>query len=148
MHLPSLLVNEPLSPPPRDPVQVRRLPELAVAERHELAGDGEFVPLFVLADDEGQATATHHQAERDDEGETSISGSFLRNGIHDGGFLEMEREPFLQVKRCQILKPRIRVSGLKSDVGFFGILQSGVSCHADRPCPDIYCNFMHLWHLL
>ena len=36
VHLPSLLVNEPLSPPPRDPVQVRRLPELAVPDRQDV----------------------------------------------------------------------------------------------------------------
>jgi uncharacterized protein len=37
VHLPSLLVNEPLStPPPRDRVRVRRLPELAVTERHDV----------------------------------------------------------------------------------------------------------------
>jgi hypothetical protein len=29
-------VNEPLSPPPRDPVQVRRLPELAVPDRQDV----------------------------------------------------------------------------------------------------------------
>lgn len=37
MHLPSLLVTEPLSPtPPDDPVRVRRLPELAVTERSDV----------------------------------------------------------------------------------------------------------------
>ena len=37
VHLPSLLVNEPLPmSSPRDPVQVRRLPELAVTDRDQI----------------------------------------------------------------------------------------------------------------